>query len=239
MNVEIIVPWGGYCPARARAWNWCRSHYGHSVRVAQHRGKDWIKALAVMPAIQDSAAEIVVVADADVTTPGLEEAIEAVRDGAPWAVPHERVHRLSERSTEMLFHGAEFPLPTEQKPYFGVEGGGCIVARRETLLEVPMDPRFVGWGQEDLSWGLALNHLAGERWRGTAPLYHLWHPHPERMDRKFGSYAGRELYRRYCRARRSTDQMRALVEEAKRDFPAHQQGMHAEQGHGHLDRLAG
>jgi hypothetical protein len=106
--------------------------------------------------------------------------------------------------------------------YDGFEGGGVVVMRRETAQEVPIDPRFAGWGQEDHCLGFALHTLFGPCWRGTASLVHLFHPPAPRLDRKRGSGESWQLFRRYDRARRNPDHMRALLKEARESFPAHQ-----------------
>lgn len=93
-------------------------------------------------------------------------------------------------------------------------GGGMIVARRETLLEVPLDSRYVGWGQEDESHALALNCLAGMPWRGDAHLIHLWHPPAKRQTRRKGSRRSWELFKRYRAAASDPVAMRALLKEA-------------------------
>lgn len=166
-----------------------------------------------MPAIERSEAEIVVVHDADVWAEGLDEAILAVRNGAPWAIPHRGVFRLTERGTdEFLATGSSDDL--EQRAYLGIEGGGVVVARREALLDVPLDPRFVGWGQEDESWGLALRTLLGPPERVKRPLIHLYHPPQRRLTRSRGSMEGWALRRRYYLARHDPDAMRNLISEA-------------------------
>lgn len=212
--VECIVPWLGGCAHRERAWRWVSERLPYPCRVGEG-GEPWVKAQAVMPAIEASSAEIVVVHDGDVHCPGLPEAVRAVQEGALWARPHKGVFRLSCEGTQEFMAGADHEsVALEQRPYRGVAGGGIVVARRETLLEIPLDPRFVGWGQEDTSWGLALDTLAGRHWRGKAPLVHLWHPSQERMDRKYGSAAGRVLWRRYCAANKNPEAMRGLTLEA-------------------------
>lgn len=158
-----------------------------------------------MPEIRSSDAEIVVVADADVWTDGLSAAVTAVKDGAPWAMPHTEVHRLSKDGRGLA-----------QEPYRGALGGGIVVAPRQTLLDIPLDPRFVGWGQEDHSWGLALTTLAGIPWRGEATLTHFWHPPQERITRKYGSVESKALYLRYVTAARTDPRaMRDLIEEIR------------------------
>jgi hypothetical protein len=102
----------------------------------------------------------------------------------------------------------------EEKPYIGYAGGGIAAMPRATYADVPIDPRFEGWGQEDASWALALTRLVGRPWRGSAPLWHLWHPPQPRRERAIGSDANEELWLRYRRAK-PADVMRELVDEAR------------------------
>lgn len=167
-----------------------------------------------MPAAARSPADILVIADADVWTNGLPAAIRAVEEGEPWAVPHDLVFRLSEASTEGLLCGGLPDLTDlDEQERTGTACGGVFVIRRDILLEVPFDPRFVGWGQEDEALGSALGCLYGPRWRGSANLIPLFHPPAPRLDRKRGSVAGWGLRRRYAAARRDPARMRALLNE--------------------------
>lgn len=103
--------------------------------------------------------------------------------------------------------------PQDSKPYRGKETGTLVVLRRDILASVFPDPRFVGWGQEDLAWSLALRTLHGPPWRGTDDLVHLWHPAQPRMNRVVGTPQNLDLYRRYQRANRNRGRMAALLEE--------------------------
>jgi hypothetical protein len=216
VSVEVVIPFRGGCPHRERALNHVLPLYATQpwdVRIATG-GEPWVKASAVNPAVESSAADILILADADVWTAGLAEAVGAVERGAAWAVPHGHVHRLSEGGTTAVYRGASWQgQPLAERSRHGMVGGGIVVARREVLREVPMDPRFVGWGQEDQSFGLALHCLAGACWRGTAPLIHFYHPPQERLDRTWGSLEGTRLRDRYHAARANPDAMRALLAE--------------------------
>ena len=220
-SVEVIIPYLAGCRHRARALDWVRARYSWPVTVAP--GPDpWIKAQAVNPAVAQSRAHIIVLADADVWHPGLGEAITAVEQGAGWAIPHRGVCRLTEAATQRYMAGADLDsLPFEQRPYLGVPGGGYVVATRRTLTEIPMDPRFVGWGQEDVSFGMALATLAGIPWRGRNSLAHLWHPPQQRMTRKYGNPAGKALCARYRAAQGKPEQMRALLDEHRAATESH------------------
>lgn len=185
--------------------------------LGEARASAWSKARAVADGLLRTAADILVIADADVWCDDLGEAIEAVRRGAPWAIPHSDVHRLSPSATAAALRGAPLNTvgPLTQPPYRGYEGGGLVVLRRDLYERAPLDPRYLGWGQEDESWALALRTLAGRPWRGTAPLYHLWHPPQPRESRRWGSPAARHLYHQYRRAAGDPDTMRALLGEMR------------------------
>ena len=208
---EVIIPFAGDCPHRARALEWVRDRYEWPVTVAAG-GEPWVKAEAIRPAIEASSADVLVIADADCWTDGLTEAVRAVELGAPWAKPHRLVHRLTAESSLAFMAGKPWSELAEPA-YQGVAGGGFIVARRETLLDVPMDPRFVGWGQEDIAYAIALHTLAGPAWLGDADLFHLWHPPQERLSRMWGSVSNKRLLRRYSAAKCKPDVMRSLIEE--------------------------
>lgn len=214
VSIEVIIPWRAGCEWRERSLRTLLPRYRWPVTVAWAPAGAWCKAAAVMPAIEQSTAAAVIVADADCWTDGLDAAVAAVAAGAPWAQPHATVHRLTAAATDRVHDGAPLAGELEQPAYEGVIGGGFVVARRDVLLDVPLDARFLGWGQEDTSWGLALTTLAGEPWRGAADLFHLWHPPQSRWSRGRGSPASWSLYQRYRTARADPDAMRALIEEA-------------------------
>lgn len=224
MTADVIVPWRAGCPYRELVWAWVRpriERFGWPVTVAEHGDGPWIKASTVMPAIEASNADVVVVHDADCLAPALPAAVCAVQSGAPWAMPHLLVHRLTRVATAEVLAGAPVEdQPVEQPPYAGVMSGGVIVLRRDVALDTPMDARFQGWGGEDHSWGYALAALHGDPWRGTDPLYHLWHPPADRIDRFNGSYPSQALHRRYFAARNDRPAMRALVEDGRRQWPS-------------------
>jgi hypothetical protein len=217
VTVEILVPWKPGCAHRERALTWLQRRLTWPVTIAEAPAGPWCKAAAVNPAASASRADVLVVHDADVWTPGLGAAVAAVEAGAGWAVPHTGLFRLTQESTAAVLAGEEpnRHMSLDERAYRGLIGGGIIIAPRETLLAVPIDPRFTGWGQEDDSWGMALTTLAGALWRGAEPLYHLWHPPQPRDTRRYGNQAGRDLRRRYARAMHDPAAMTSLIREAK------------------------
>lgn len=177
--------------------------------------RPWSKALAVDAGLQQSTADVVVVADGDVWVDGLDIATEATSD-FDWVMPYRNVHRLSPAATStvlqtgIILHGLEL----QQRPYNGVLGGGLMVMRRDCYERTPLDPAFVGWGQEDEAWGAALD-ARGNGHRMVGELYHLWHPPQPRQSRATGSEASRARRNRYWRAKGRPDAMAALIDEAK------------------------
>lgn len=217
-RVAVVIPWRGGCPHREAALGAVRARWraaGHETVIGEAPAGPWCKALAVADALSymHVAVDVLVVADADVWTDGTEQAVDAVLAGAPWAIPHDPVHRLDQDATAALLAGGALGGRLSQPSYRGFEGGGITVLPRNLYDQVPLDRRFADWGQEDESWALALRTLAGAPWRGTAPLWHLWHPPQPRQSRRWGSPAARALNHRYRTATGRPDAMRALLDE--------------------------
>lgn len=152
MSVAVVIPYGGECEHRKRAWGSLRERYGthhpdwQLVEAEAPRGP-WSKGAAVNPAVESCDADVLILADADVWTDGLPEAVAQVEAGAPWAIPHTLVHRLSEVGTAAALDGADWrEQPIDQAPYRGIPGGGVVVAPREVIHSIPLDVRFTGWG---------------------------------------------------------------------------------------------
>lgn len=246
-DVAVIVPYRGDGGARDAAWAhartwWSMAHPDWAL-IEGNPPPDgpWSKALAVRDALQQHlAAEVLVIADADVVCPGIEWAVGAVRAGARWAKPHRRVHRLTEAATRAVYAGGALPDPSRMvghgaphqrgsgpiyDSYAGIAGGGLVALSADRYHQAPLDPRFHGWGQEDAAWGHALTILYGHPWVGTADLYHLWHPPPVRagrqepivgqgtqISRSIGNIDGLELYHRYQAAKTPAAVLAILAE---------------------------
>ena len=221
--VAVVVPFRGGCSHREAAWEWVQARYAEHLRdweVVEAPAPDgpWSKGAAVNPVVASVAADVIVVADADVWCEGLERAVYAVACGiTAWSVPHGLVHRMSESGTDAVLTGADWRSQLlDQDPYHGIEGGGIVVAPAEVLRSVPLDTRFQGWGQEDESQALALRTLWGAPWRGVSDLLHLWHPPQHRYTRRRGSPESWTLRGRYRTACDNPAAMKALIEEGRR-----------------------
>lgn len=218
MSVAVLIPWRDGCEYRARALEWARDQYAKkhptwSVIIGKAPGPCWVKAAAVTAALRETSAEVLVIADADVWCDRVGVAVDVVGQGHHWALPHRDVHRLGPVTTDSLLAGGTIRPVLVEPAYHGMPGGGLVVLRRELYDQVPLDPRFVGWGGEDEAWGYALTTMAGQPWRGAAPLTHLWHPPQSRASRRVGSTANENLRQRYHGATGSPQAMRLVLDE--------------------------
>jgi hypothetical protein len=221
MTVSVLVPFRSDGAHRQRSWEFLRAKWREefpSWEVIEGHCPDdgpWVKALAVEDALARATCDTLIIADADCWSDGIEDTVDALSSAA-WAVPHMRVHRLTESATEAVLagraiEGDEFA----EEPYVGAVGGGMVAIPRTLYEEAPLDPRFAGWGQEDMSAALAWSILGGEAKRGYEPLWHLWHPAPQRLNRYIGTHEGRDLYNRYREAGYSATKMKAIIREFK------------------------
>lgn len=210
-DIAVLIPYGNETPWRKMALDHVKKWYTEElesprVEVGYH-STPWCKAQAVASALARTTEPVVIIADADCVTSGLKPAVRAVQQGAAWAMPHLKVYRMGQAASKHIFEGANPGSLTgqirwlDQNPYKGYEGGGITVLRRDVYLNCPLDPGFVGWGQEDEAWAMALNGLHGPPWRGVAPLYHLWHEKPPRISRYAGSPESLARLRLYKEAR--------------------------------------
>jgi hypothetical protein len=210
-DIAVLIPYGNSTPWRKAALEYTVAWYAENLEnpriLLGYQSDPWCKAKAVANALSRSTESVVVVADADCVTPGIKQAVRAVQQGAAWAMPHLKVYRMSVTATQEIYRGASPGSMTgkniwlDQSPYKGYEGGGITVLRRDVYLDCPLDPAFMGWGQEDEAWAMALNGLYGAPWRGIAPLYHLWHEKPPRMSRYAGSEVSMARLNEYKEAR--------------------------------------
>lgn len=245
MIVHVVIPYRGGCEQRDRNLRFVTNWWGtvfpswpiHIGIWPSERGP-WRKSCAIRSTFLDpDDDDIVIVTDADVIPAGILLDVCAIaknRVGGPvarWAMPFQNVYRLNPTGT-ILVLGGKYQIPNDatrapramvEEVYRGTAGGGCVALLGEVYKRIPMDPRFAGYGQEDMSWSLALHRLAGAPRMGTGPLWHLWHPPQDRarngptVSRGVGSRESLFLWQRYREAATPTA-MRSLLDEAENQF---------------------
>lgn len=215
-SVEVVIPFGGTDAGRRSvlAWildHWRTNHPDWTVTLAEQPEGDWSKGATVNPRLLASAADVIVVADADSWVPPrqLVQAVAlATRHG--WAMPNTHVRRIAEADTARILGGESVPRPRCERIRVARPGGGIVVARRDIWHQVRgIDPRFVGWGGEDAALGLVLQVLHPREPSVRGPLWHMWHPTEGRTPRPESS----ALMGRYRAARRSREALLSMVGE--------------------------
>lgn len=220
--VDLIIPYqpgGSLREANLHRLmeHWLDTYEGLAVHVGL-LGSDepWCKGRAIERAARHAQAPVRIVADADVwPDPAcIADAVRRLHSGrAPWVVPHGKVYRLDAATSSSWAPGGALG-PCERAPYQGVPGGGVFAVRLEDHRWVPMDPRFVGHGGQDIAWAHTADTLLGRHVRLRGPLVHLHHEvqpskdDPEQRDANF------RLMRRYAGAAGKPSQMARLVREA-------------------------
>lgn len=216
--ITVVVPWRAGCSHRERAFEWVRSRLsalGLPVVVAEDDGDPFSKSAAVMRAVRDIDCEHVVIHDADVWCDETWRAV-ADLDRFEWAVPHLHVWRLSPEASERFMAGGPVRSDDAVERHRGVLGGGIVCVRRSVLERVPFDPRFMGWGGEDVSWGHAMRALVGQPFRYAGVCWHLWHPPAPRRTRALPARdESHRLLMRYLDARGRADVLEPIVAEAR------------------------
>lgn len=220
-TVSVILPWRDGCDHRAKAREWIldRYHQHHPdwqiVEGSCDDDAPWSKGAAVDEALAAATGDVLVIADADcwVDPEILAHAAGIASDRNRWVVPHSRVHRLDERSTEQIYDGAPLrrrSFRLDKPTYEGFAGGGLVALHRSSYETVHMDRRFAGWGGEDQCFGWALDTLVGPHTRLNGDLWHLYHPHALPSRRMVDSSI--ELVAAYRAARGVPRLMRAVLD---------------------------
>jgi len=170
---------------------------------------------------------IILVMDADVWIPpgALREAVEVLRRTyrlpRSYVVPFDKVVWLDREWSDGVLAG-RFPIASRPpKRNVVLEWGQssvgiCTVVRRDQFEAIGgFDPRFRGWGCEDVAWDAAASTLVGPHLRLHAEGRHLYHPPcPSKEDPDRMRAAG-SLLSRYGGARDDRRAMAALIAEGK------------------------
>lgn len=156
------------------------------------------KAAAVNNAFKRSHGDVIVVMDADAYVNAdvimhCADRLRAQRRAGirSWFIPYKKIYRLTLPVTEWLLHSSPcdphfIPDPPPKSWVESMDSSGpssgsnygamLLVMPREAFVEVGgMDPRFRGWGGEDVSFMLALDTLWGKHRDTPNDLLHLWH----------------------------------------------------------------
>lgn len=203
-RVSILVPFRAETGSDHRlvAWSWLRERWAlkfpeaEIVVGADSGGVPFSKTTAVNDAFLRSTRDILVIADADcwMDTGALLAAGGEAAETGRLVVPWRKVVRLTEADSNLMTDGppdADFDLsPEVRRRAFSSPGqrtaATLVVIRRESFeLVCGMDPRFRGWGHEDVCFAVACARVLGNArlLRTGHDVVTLYHPRPSRGGR--------------------------------------------------------
>jgi predicted glycosyltransferase involved in capsule biosynthesis len=248
-GISLLVPYKRHVdPRRDITWEWLKKYWEHELPGAEiicsDGGSDrsFSKTSAINKAAKRADGDIFVILDADCYISGdiLVECAEKIRRsqgyGYPlWFIPYRHFYRLNEEtSLYILMSDPEDPLRIKSPPDDNLivqkhknenshgHGFGAMIQvlpREAFELVGGMDPRFNGWGGEDVSFMRAVDTLYGHHKTTKNDVYHLWHPtigesFNDRMwTGQINPGNNNELSSRYSAAFNDRARMRALVDE--------------------------
>lgn len=257
-GLALIVPFrDDHAVGRGTNWAWLLNHWKFELPAAQivtgtDTGNPFSKTCAVNNAFQQTnpSNDIIVMIDADcyIAADVILSCAAAIREARRWReplwfVPYRHLYRLTNSATEQLVSSSydcpvTFVTPhspndvgsSEELAAIGHRFGALIqIFPREAFLTIGgMDPRFRGWGGEDVSNVRALDTLYGVHQTTPNEVMTLWHTalgdvYLRKWAGQDGVGINNELSVRYRSARRDPMRMRALISEwiGNPDYAAH------------------
>lgn len=190
--ISLLVPWRASEPIRTENWNWIRRRWENNypeaeIVIGNDEGMPFSKTSAVNDAYSRSSGDILVVADADswVEPHHLNKAIRYAGARDSLVMPWWRAFRLTEGDSRILLESEPTRMVTNQMKLNMVDPNPSpstaamvyVISRKAFEMVGGMDPRFRGWGSEDVCFALACGTMLGTKYL-LGEVYSLWHPRP-------------------------------------------------------------
>lgn len=201
-RISLVVPYRAKKGSlRARNWEWLEQYWKYElpeaeVIVSDSGGRVFSKTVAVNKGILKSRGNIIVILDADCYISGaaILEAADRIeyalsRGQRRWYMPYDDLYRLNEETTEKVlasYPWRSYPIASPPDPSEVEDTAGSMDGKRYgALIQIipreafdivgGMDPRFRGWGGEDVAHARALDTLYGKHKITRNQVTHLWH----------------------------------------------------------------
>ncbi len=156
------------------------------VFLGDHEGDSFCRGLAINNAVEQAEGhDVVVVADCDFLLDNTRQAVQAVETalaGDCYVVAYSVMTVLDQQGTQDVRKGRS---PNRQNVIEQVAliWGNCFAIPTELFWRVcGFDPRFLGWGAEDIGFLVSASTMGGAKQRITGGAYHLTHPTNEDRD---------------------------------------------------------
>ena len=244
-KISLLVPFRADDAGRQRNWDWLR-HYWQcqlpdaEIVIGKDRGHPFSKTAAVNHAAKHAKGKFFVILDADAyldpvsITTAVAKIERAERHGHRlWFIPYRVLYRLTEEATNDLLFWGHPCLPyqsfddgdilSQEGSHHGRRFGAMaqVMPREAFFAAGGMDPRFRGWGGEDVSFVRAVDTMWGKHKTIDGDIYHLYHQKigTDWRDRIWKDQrrprVNENLASRYDRANNQTETMQSLINEFK------------------------
>lgn len=236
-RVSILVPFRSEKTnvMRDKVWKWVRQRWEHIYPDAEivmgedTGGEPFSKTAAVNDAYLKATGDVMVVCDADawMERDKIDRAIQVARETGRLVVPWKTVVRLNEEDSKKVMRRKPTSALniTDEMRAQAIES--CIPETAGTLFVITrpgfekvqgMDPRFRGWGFEDVALSRACETLLGPNVYLDDEVYSLYHARPVVANRgrvweNDPGMLGVDLAKAYASAHRNPGAMRALVDQ--------------------------
>lgn len=212
LNIQVLVPHRNRSESLARhlkQWG----DLGLVCNIADCDDEIFTRAVALNTAAEmATGADVLILTDVDMVLKRPEAALEAaelaMRDYC-YVCTYSTMHALNQKGTRDLYAGRE-PGPDGMIEEVKLIWGAPAAVPRALWDEVGgMDPRFYGYGHEDLAFLAATDIFGGPKQRIEGVAWHMWH---DENPYKNWNFQNASLTSRY-RDSRSKDDVRAIIEE--------------------------
>jgi hypothetical protein len=231
--ISVLVPFRANGPRdiRIKSWKWIEQRWRHLLPDAEiclgtDIGQPFSKSVAVNDAYYKSRGDMLVIVDADswVEYGNLEVGIHNAYVREHLVVPWWTAYRLTkEDSKEIMKQDPTGPNPVTEQMRINAAGTGPSPASAAMVLCIQRvsfervggwDPRFRGWGSEDVSFGLSCWTLLGRNEYGLGEAFALYHPQPTigemRVWKNDTGFMNMPLWENYRKAQGRLELMEAL-----------------------------
>ena len=237
MTVSILVP---FRPERRndiriKHWAWIKKRWEHVLPEAEivegtTDAVPFSKSQAVNDAFHRSSGDLLIIADADTwierdhITAALDQASTIPHAVIPWTNCY-RLNRVDSSTIHRADPAGPFPVTKkmldrindEPTPSPASMAMNIVIQRRSFEAVGGMDPRFLGWGGEDTSFGLACWTLLGPTVLLMGNAWSLYHARPKqgahRVWQNDMPQRNYDLWQRYKAAKENPAEMIKLCNE--------------------------
>lgn len=205
-EVRVVTPWRPDGGLRSALWAFCQSWWNaRGVAPIESPSPDgpFNRAAAINEGLDSCDTwDVAVVIDADVVgCDHLGAAITLAERTGRMVFPYERYHGLAPWGMRHVLRGGELATAGTLRVVETHESSVVVIPRSVWNTTGGYDERFVGWGQDDVSYCQTVRVLTGEPLRVTGTVYHLWHEVAPEKDYDHPLWqANQALGRRYREA---------------------------------------